>query len=111
MRLLALVLLVACSSAPTTTPVRPPPAPGGCDGVRAHVEALYRAEATTREPTRVDAAVADNTAMVMSDCAATPAISGCLAGARSAADIEATCLDKLEDDGREGDTLVQRGQP
>lgn len=111
MRLLALVLLAACSGTPTPTPVRPPPAPGGCDGVRAHVEALYRTEATTRDPTRVDAAVADNTAMVMGDCAATPTISGCLAGARTAADLEATCLPRLEDDGREGDSLLTLQPP
>ena len=112
MRLLALVLLAACAGTPT--PVRPPPVAGGCEGVRTHVMAMYRTEATTREPSRIDAAVADNTAMVMADCAADPTISQCLVRARTAAELEATCLHELEDDGREGDTLLTlepRGQP
>ena len=38
---------------------------GSCEGVRAKVEQLYRAEAQAKEPKRVEEAVADNTQMVI----------------------------------------------
>ena len=75
-----------------------------CDGARAKVEQLYRAEAQTREPKRVDEAVADNTAMVMHECASAPAkVAACIAGIGTVADLEARCLVALDDEGSEGD--------
>ena len=82
-----------------------PPA-GGCEGARAKIEQLYRADAQAKEPRRVDEAVADNTAMVMAECAKAPAqVSACIASAATLNDLETTCLPKLDDEGSEGDTL------
>lgn len=82
-------------------------ASAACDGTRARVEQLYRAEARTREPKRVDQAVADNTAMVMNDCAKAPArIATCIAAVATVADLEARCLIALDDEGSEGDQLA-----
>lgn len=83
-----------------------PPVTGGCDGAKAKVEALYRTEAQVKEPKRVDEAVADNTAMVMAECAKSPAkVSACIAAAATLKDLETTCLPQLDDEGSEGDTL------
>jgi hypothetical protein len=83
-----------------------PPTTGGCDGAKAKVEAMYRAEAQAKEPKRVDEAVADNTAMVMAECAKAPAkVSACIASAATLKDLETTCLPQLDDEGSEGDTL------
>jgi hypothetical protein len=77
-----------------------------CDGARAKVDQLYRAEAQTREPKRVDEAVADNTAMVMNDCVKAPAkVTACIASVATVHDLEARCLVALDDEGREGDQL------
>lgn len=77
-----------------------------CDGVRASVEAIYRDEAQRKEPKRVDDAVADNTAMVMTDCAKNPAkVAPCLAAAATVADIEKKCLAPLDPEGSEGEAL------
>ncbi len=79
-----------------------------CDGARAKVERLYRAEATTREPKRVDDAVADNTAMVMADCVKAPdKVTACITSVTSVRDLEARCLIALDDEGSEGDTLAR----
>lgn len=79
---------------------------GGCEGARAKVEGLYRAEAQAREPKRVEEAVADNTAMVMAECAKAPdKVSACIAQAGTLKDLETTCLPQLDDEGSEGDTL------
>ncbi len=83
-----------------------PAAAGGCDGAKAKVEALYRTEAQAREPKRVEEAVADNTAMVMAECAKDPGkVTACIAGAATVKDLEATCLPQLDDEGSEGDAL------
>ena len=83
-----------------------PSTTGGCDGAKAKIEAMYRAEAQAKEPKRVDEAVADNTAMVMAECAKAPAkISACIAGAATLKDLETTCLPQLDDEGSEGETL------
>lgn len=75
-----------------------------CDAIRAKVEQLYRAEAQAKEPKRVDEAVADNTAMVMADCAKAPTpVVACVNRAASVAEIETTCLAPLDDEGTEGD--------
>ncbi len=120
-RLLSLVVvtIVACAcpskstktgagsnagSAGSGSSVTPPAT--GCEGARAKVEGLYRAEAQVREPKRVLEAVADNTSMVMAECAKDPAkVSACIANAATVADLEATCMPKLDDEGTEGDTL------
>lgn len=79
----------------------------GCEGVRAKVEELYRAEAKAKEPGRVDEAVADNTAMVLGDCARAPErISACLRAAGSIKLVEA-CLPPLDPEGSEGDALAR----
>jgi hypothetical protein len=111
-RLLAVALL-ACGS-------RTPPAPaegnagtgaaprGPCEAMRPRVEQLYRAEAQPREPARVDEAVADNTAMVMSDCEKAPdKVAACIAGAATVNDLEARCLAPIDDEGTEGDRLAR----
>jgi hypothetical protein len=84
------------------------PVQGGCDGVKAKIESLYRAEAQAREPKRVEEAVADNTAMAMAECAKAPdRVSACIAQAATVADLEAKCMPQLDDEGSEGDTLVK----
>lgn len=116
---MAVVLLVACAcpskqAAPTTGTGTTTgsggvtPTVAGCEGARAKVEQLYRVEAQAHEPKRVEEAVADNTAMVMGDCARAPdSISACIARVTNVEDLEATCLPKLDDEGREGDALTQ----
>jgi hypothetical protein len=87
----------AGSSAPVTSAT-------SCDGVKAKVEGLYRAEAQQKEPKRVDEAVADNTTMVMNDCAKDPSkFVPCLNKAGTIADIEKQCLIPLDDEGTEGE--------
>lgn len=103
----AALLACACSGKGGTTVgggegsgVRP------CEGIRAKVERLYRAEAEAKEPKRVDEAVADNTTMVMNDCAKAPAkVAACVNDAASVADLEKKCLVPLDDEGTEGEAL------
>jgi hypothetical protein len=77
--------------------VEVPPTTDACGQVRGKVEQLYRAEAQVAEPKRVDEATADNTAMVMGDCAKAPQkVAACLSAATSVADIEKTCLERLD---------------
>jgi hypothetical protein len=81
---------------------------GPCEAMRGRVEQLYRAEAQAKEPSRVDAAVVDNTAMVMTDCAQDPdKVAACLAAATTVADLEARCLAPIDDEGTEGDKLTR----
>ena len=81
---------------------------GPCDAVRARVEQLYRDEAKAKEPSRVDEAVADNTAMVMNDCAQAPGkVAACIAAVTTVKDLEARCLAPIDDEGTEGDKLAQ----
>jgi hypothetical protein len=109
----ALSALGACpgkSAAPTTgsqgTVTVAPTSARTCDEVRPRVEQLYRAEAQVKEPTRVDEAVADNTAMAMTDCAKDPATAvPCLASVPTVAELEKRCLVPLDDEGTEGDAL------
>jgi hypothetical protein len=82
--------------------------PATCDGVRARVEQLYRAEAQQREAKRVDEAVADNTAMAMNDCEKQPArVAPCLARAGSVPELEASCLIPLDEEGSEGELIAR----
>jgi len=77
-----------------------------CEGIRAKVEQLYRAEAQAKEPKRVDEAVADNTAMVLNDCAKAPAkVAACVDAASTVAEIEKKCLAPLDEEGTEGEEL------
>jgi len=99
----------ACPSKPgptgTGTGTNQPtgPLPAACQAQRGKVEQLYRAEAQAKEPSRVEEAVADNTAMVMNDCAKQPdKIAACVGKASSIAEIEAQCLAPLDDEGTEG---------
>ncbi len=79
---------------------------GGCEGARAKVERLYRAEAQAKEPKRVEEAVADNTAMALGECAKDPtAVSACIAKVATLKELETTCLTQLDDEGTEGDAL------
>ncbi len=112
MRSLALVALVACAcpSKQAATPgagsgsAAPAHAPTSCADVRPKVEQLYRADAQQREPKRVDEAMADNTQMVMADCAKDPARTvPCLAKAETIAELEKQCLIPLDVVGTEGD--------
>jgi hypothetical protein len=75
-----------------------------CDEVKPRIEQLYRAEGQTREPKRVEDFVADNTAMVMADCAKDPArFVPCIASAPTVADLEKQCTVPLDDEGTEAD--------
>ncbi len=117
---LVLVALAACSSSHAPGPGSAPgtgSAGGGappvtgvtsCEDVRPRVEQLYRAEAQAKEPERVDEAVADNTTMVMNDCAKDPQKRvPCLARAGTVAEIERECLIPLDDEGTEGAALAR----
>lgn len=97
------VLAFGCSGKPASPGIGSAAA-GSCDAARGKVEALYRTEARAREPGRVDEAVADNTAMVMADCAKAPAkVTPCIAAAGTVSELEARCLEPLDDEGTEGD--------
>jgi hypothetical protein len=74
-----------------------------CDGVKARVEAMYRAEAQQKEPARVEEATSDNTTMVMNDCAKDGKLVACLAKVATIAELEKTCLIPLDDEGTEGE--------
>ena len=113
-RLAILVALAACAC-PSKKPAGPvgegtgsgsqvaPPGATGCDAIRPKVERFYRAEAQAKEPTRVEEAVADNTAMVMNDCASDPAkVVACVTRVTTLKDLETTCLVQLDDEGTEG---------
>jgi len=80
----------------------------GCDAASARIGALYRADAQANEPKRVDEAVADNTAMVMAECAKAPdRMLACLSGVTTVADLERQCLPTLDEEGSEADVLVR----
>ncbi len=82
------------------------PPTGGCEGARAKIEQLYRAEAQAKEPKRVEAAVTDNTAMVLGECAKDPtAVTACIAKVATLKELETSCLRQLDDEGTEGDAL------
>jgi hypothetical protein len=108
---LVFTLVAACACPPAAKSVPPGTgsavaAQGTCEAARAHVAALYRAEAEAREPKRVEEATADNTAMALADCAKDPATRGpCLASAATVADLERNCLTPLDDEGTEGKSL------
>ena len=81
----------------------PPVTATTCDGVKARVEAMYRAEAQQKEPARVKEATSDNTTMVMNDCTKDGKLVACLAKVATIAELEKTCLIPLDDEGTEGE--------
>lgn len=121
MRWLVLLAVSACSSTHATGPTGGPTAGAtagdappvvehatSCDEVRPRVEAMYRAEAQAREPQRVEEATADNTTMVMNDCARDPAKAvPCLAKVGTIAELEQQCLIPLDDEGTEGERFAR----
>ena len=114
-RLLLVGLVVACSgraTPPTTTgsgssiEVTPPSNAKTCEDVKPRIEQLYRVEAQSKEPKRVDEAVADNTTMAMNDCAKDPAkLVPCFASVPTVAALEKECLIPLDDEGTEAEAL------
>jgi hypothetical protein len=99
---LAVVLVIACSGTPAQPGGGSDRAPA-CDALRGKLERLYREEALVKEPARVDEAVADNTAMVLHDCAKAPdRVARCVEAATSVAEIERTCVLPLDEEGSEG---------
>jgi hypothetical protein len=109
----ALLLGAGCPAKPPVAPVADPATTGlqrsaPCAAVRSKVERLYRAEAQAREPARVEEAVADNTAMVLNDCAKAPdKVAACIASASTTSDLEARCLAPIDDEGTEGDHVAR----
>ena len=112
MRGFALVMLLGCAC--PAKPVTQPPTGSGsavvpttlttCESAKPKVEALYRAEAQAKEPKRVEDAVADNTAMVMKDCAKQPDKTvACLGRVTTVAELEKDCLIPLDPEGTEGE--------
>ena len=119
MKRLILVALIACGC-----PSKPPAGPTGgaasggpvsgaqptsttCDASRAKVEQLYRAALRDRDPARVNEAVADNATMVMNDCVKAPGkVTACISAATTAGELEARCLEPIDDEGTEGDRLA-----
>ncbi|MFT3699784.1 MAG: hypothetical protein QM831_41950 [Kofleriaceae bacterium] len=112
--LLVVLFACACPKKDAATPPPPPPPTQGsasvgiapidaktCDDVKPRVEALYRAEAQQKEPTRVEEAVSDNTTMVMNDCKQKPDLVVCLAKVATVPELEKTCLIPLDDEGTE----------
>jgi len=115
----ALLVIVACACAcPNKTTTGPgtgsagsggtvtPPVTNAntCNEVKARVEQLYRAEGQAKEPKRVEDFVADNTAMIMADCAKDPArYVPCISAAPNVAELEKQCTEPLDDEGTEGD--------
>jgi len=82
------------------------PLPAACEAVRGKLEQLYRAEAQAKEPSRVEEAVADNTAMVLADCAKTPdKVAACIKGASTVAELESRCVVPLDEEGTEGEAM------
>ena len=113
MRVVLAIWLAGCACPDKPGP-KPPTGSGsgsatpltGCDAARAKVEQLYRAEAQVKEPKRVDQAVADNTAMVMNDCAkAVDKVTACIQKVSTVAELESKCLRPLDDEGSEGNEL------
>ena len=82
-----------------------------CEAARTHVADLYRAEAADKDPKLIDQLVADNTQMVMAECAHDPArVAACARQAKSAPELESKCLTPLDDEGTEGDKFKPGAQ-
>ncbi len=82
------------------------PALTGCEATRQKVERMYRSESTDKDAARLEGSIADNTAMVMNDCAKAPdKVVACINGATTIAELEKNCLVQLDDEGTEGEAL------
>lgn len=113
--LVTLVLFVACAcpskqaSTGTTTgsgSAVTEPVLIGCEAVRQKVERMYRSESTDKDAARLEGSIADNTAMVMNDCAKAPdKVVACINGSTTIAELEQNCLVQLDDEGSEGEAL------
>lgn len=86
---------------------QPPAGGSGCEQARAKIEGLYRAEATdaSLSAERIEEMVKDNTTMVMNECARRPQVAKCAGKARTSLQLEADCLQPLDDEGSEGATI------
>lgn len=110
---MALALAACPSKAPQTTGVgsggtsgSASPDTSACDRLHDKVAGLYRTEATTREPERIDQATADNTAMVLGECRLDPGrVAPCVERVTTIAELETQCLARLDDEGTEGEAL------
>ena len=110
--ILVAVVQTACAckgskSSPGTGPGSGPAVvdASACDGQLEHVRGLYQAAAERAGMN--EAEVADNVAMVMTECRAAPAkVVPCLAKVTAVAQLEGTCLPALDDDGREGQIFL-----
>jgi len=119
MKRLVVVALLACGS--PSTPVEPTgratgngsgsgvqPTSATCDAVRPKVEELYRAAARGGDPARVNEVVSDNTTMVMNDCAKAPdKAAACITAATTVHELEARCLEPIDEEGTEGDRVAR----
>lgn len=78
-----------------------------CDGQLEHVRGLYQAAAERAGMNEGE--VADNVAMVMTECKAAPAkVVPCLAKVTAVAQLEGACLPALDDEGREGQVFLDK---
>jgi len=115
MRSLAVAVLASVCGCGGTAPAGPGSGAGAprvvgtaCDPLRSRVEQLYRGEARDGDAARAAEWVADNTAMVMTDCATEPArFAPCITAATTVRELEARCLVPLDDEGTEGDRRVR----
>ncbi|MBA3391149.1 MAG: hypothetical protein H0T89_00820 [Deltaproteobacteria bacterium] len=78
----------------------------GCESTRQKVERMYRSESTDTDAARLEGSIADNTAMVMNDCAKAPdKVVACINGSTTIAELEKNCLVQLDDEGTDGEAL------
>lgn len=120
----AAVMMLACAACPSKAPQQTglgsggsgqPPGQGSgiaaggaarCEALRGKLEGLYRAEAQLKEPERVEAATADNTQMVLAECARDPdRVVPCVEREATVPSIETKCLTALDEEGTEGEAL------
>lgn len=86
-----------------------------CTALKDHIAGLYKKEQPPdkdpKKQARREAVMADNVNMVLSDCAKSPdRFAPCIKGATSVAQLEKSCLVKLDDEGTvEGDYF--KGKP
>lgn len=110
---LLVVFVLACSSKQGTATSGsgtgvPPPSGDPCAAAKPAIEQLYRDEAVAKKesPERIAEAVADNTTMVMAECAQAPdRVAPCVRRVTTAAELEKQCLAPLDDEGTEGEAL------
>ncbi len=124
-RAAAVVMVLTCAACPSKAPQQTGLGSGGsgqgqnqgppgsltdgvarCEVVRGKLEELYRAEAQAKEPGRIEAATADNTQMVLSECARDPdRVLPCVQRETTVVAVETSCLAPLDEEGTEGEAL------